>query len=138
MGGDGSKEAGGGWGWVPGSSRMDLTKLSDRERLIAEQAVLAFRESIKAMEGAPHGAGMGKGDLTIGARRLACLAASSWSFDKASENLSEFCGLSISDQTIRRVADEEGSKAFDWMDTAYAATTKFTRAGGQTEFSGDG
>lgn len=37
---------------------MDLTGLSDRERLIAEQAVLAFRESIKAMEAAPFGQGL--------------------------------------------------------------------------------
>jgi len=37
---------------------MDLTKLSDRERLVAEQAVLALRESMKAMEGAPHGQGL--------------------------------------------------------------------------------
>jgi hypothetical protein len=37
---------------------MDLTNLSDRERLVAEQAVLAFRESIKAMEGARHGQGL--------------------------------------------------------------------------------
>lgn len=83
-------------------------------------------------------AGMGKGHLTLGARRLACLAASSWSFDQASKNLFEFCGLLVSDQTIRRVADQEGMRAFDWMDTAYAATTTFTRAAGQTEFSGDG
>lgn len=83
-------------------------------------------------------AGVGKSHLTIGACRLACLAASSWSFDKASEHLSEFCGLSISDQTIRRVADAEGMKAAAWLDTAYAATTKFTRAEGHTEFSGDG
>ncbi len=83
-------------------------------------------------------AGVGKSHLTIGACRLACLAAASWSFDKASEHLLEFCGLSISDQTIRRVADAEGMRAADWLDTAYAATTKFTRAAGQTEFSGDG
>ena len=83
-------------------------------------------------------AGMGKGCLTIGARRLACLAASSWSFDKSSQNLVEFCGLHISDQTIRRVADEEGLKIFDWMETAYAATTKFTHAQGQIELLGDG
>lgn len=37
---------------------MDLTQLSDRERLIAEQAVLAFRESMRAMEAAPHGQGL--------------------------------------------------------------------------------
>lgn len=83
-------------------------------------------------------AGVGKTHLTIGAVRLACLAAASWSFDKASEHLAEFCGLSISDQTIRRVADAEGMRAAEWMDTAYAATTAFTRAAGQPEFSGDG
>ncbi len=86
-------------------------------------------------------AGMGKSHLTIGAKRLACLAASSWSFDRSSEHLYEFCGLSISDQTIRRVADAEGTQAAAWLDTAYAATTKFTCAtaqGERTEFSGDG
>lgn len=86
-------------------------------------------------------AGVGKSHLTVGACRLACLAASSWSFDKASEHLFEFCGLSISDQTIRRVADADGTLAAAWLDTAYAATTRFTGASGagvQTEFSGDG
>lgn len=88
-----------------------------------------------------HWAGVGKTHLTVGTCRLACLAASSWSFDKASEHLFEFCGLSISDQTIRRVADAEGESAAKWMDTSYAATTRFTRAstrGEQTEFSDDG
>jgi len=37
---------------------MNLTNLEARERLIAEQAVLAFRESVKAMEAAPHGHGL--------------------------------------------------------------------------------
>lgn len=37
---------------------MNLTNLSDREKLIAEQAVLCFRESMKAMEAAPHGQGL--------------------------------------------------------------------------------
>jgi hypothetical protein len=36
---------------------MNLS-MSDRERLVAEQAVLGFRESIKAMEAAPHGQGL--------------------------------------------------------------------------------
>lgn len=83
-------------------------------------------------------AGVCKGHLTIGARRLACLAASSSSFDKSSKHLHEFCGLSLSDQTIRRVAEEEGLRAFQWLDTAYTATTGLLRAPGQTEFSADG
>jgi hypothetical protein len=38
--------------------RMDQTTLKDRERLIAERAVLAFRESMRAMEAAAHGQGL--------------------------------------------------------------------------------
>ncbi|MCC6320309.1 MAG: hypothetical protein IT438_02605 [Phycisphaerales bacterium] len=37
---------------------MDLTKLDAREALIAEQAVLSFRESMRAMAAAPHGRGL--------------------------------------------------------------------------------
>ena len=40
---------------------MDLKSFEDlsaAERLVAEQAVLSFRESIKAMEAAPHGRGL--------------------------------------------------------------------------------
>lgn len=41
-----------------GGSRMDLSELDCRERLVAEQAVLSFRESMRAMAGAPHGQGL--------------------------------------------------------------------------------
>src|SRR5690606_12420909 len=37
---------------------MDLSKLSDRERLVAEQAVLTYRALEQAAADAPHGKGM--------------------------------------------------------------------------------
>ncbi len=37
---------------------MDLSELSARERLVAEQAVVSLRESMRAMEGAAHGQGL--------------------------------------------------------------------------------
>lgn len=83
-------------------------------------------------------AGVCKRHLTHGARRLACLAASSWSFDQSSESLREFCGLSISDQTIRRVSEEEGKAARDWLSDSFEATTPLREAQGQAEVYADG
>jgi hypothetical protein len=40
--------------------------------------------------------------LSPGASRLACLAASSWSFDVASDRLDEMAGVRVDDETIRR------------------------------------
>jgi hypothetical protein len=37
---------------------MDLSTLSDNERLIAEQALLAYRSVREAVKTAPHGRGM--------------------------------------------------------------------------------
>lgn len=37
---------------------MDFSKLSDRERLVAEQAVETLRALDRAAEGAPHGQGL--------------------------------------------------------------------------------
>lgn len=37
---------------------MDLSKLSERERLVAEQAVLTYRSLEQAAMDAPHGKGM--------------------------------------------------------------------------------
>ena len=37
---------------------MDWDKLSDNERLVAEQAVAAYRTATRAMRDAPHGHGL--------------------------------------------------------------------------------
>lgn len=76
--------------------------------------------------------------LTAGARRLAVLAGSSWSFDVASDRLKEFCGLRISDQTIRRVTEATGAAAGEWQGRSSAATVTYRKAAGHAEFYTDG
>ncbi len=83
-------------------------------------------------------AGVGRGHLTPRARRLAVLAGSSWSFDTASVRLKEFCGLSISDQTIRRVTEATGAAAQRWMHEAPEAAQAFQEREGEGEFYTDG
>lgn len=83
-------------------------------------------------------AGVEKGSLTAGARRLATLAATSWSFDKASEHLAEFAGIVVSDQTIRRVAHAEGRHARAWLEQSSLAVMNVHNAEGEPEFTTDG
>ncbi len=83
-------------------------------------------------------AGVEKGLLTTGARRLATLAATGWSFDQASKALSEFSGIHLSDQTIRRVALAEGVAARDWLEESSTATAGVRSSRGEPEFSTDG
>jgi len=59
--------------------------------------------------------------LTAGARRLVTLAGTSWSFDRASAHLKEFCRLSVSDDTIEAVCQEEGERARRWLESDDAA-----------------
>jgi hypothetical protein len=67
-----------------------------------------------------------------------CLAGASWSFDRSSALLEEFCGLSVSDNTIRKVCQEEGSAMSHWQHTSHSAREKFRQADGDVEFSTDG
>jgi hypothetical protein len=72
------------------------------------------------------------------AQRLICLAATSWSYDISSDRLEEFCGLSVSDTTIREVAQEHGAKANEWLRTEPVAVQEFREAQGDIEFTADG
>jgi hypothetical protein len=72
------------------------------------------------------------------AQRLICLAATSWSYDISSDRLKEFCGLSVSDTTIREVAQEHGAKANAWLRTEPVAVQEFREAQGDVEFTADG
>jgi hypothetical protein len=72
------------------------------------------------------------------AQRLVCLAGASWSFDRASANLKEFCGLSACDNTIRATCDAHGGAMRDWQRDDPAASAPFARAGGDVEFQTDG
>lgn len=66
------------------------------------------------------------------------LAGTRWSFDRASENLEEFCHLLVSDDTIERVCQEEGERAKDWVQQSSQLVKAFEAAAGQAEFSSDG
>lgn len=83
-------------------------------------------------------AGVGRRSITSGARRMITLAGASWSFDRASANLREFCHLSVSDDTIERVCQEEGERARQWLKTSEAPARAFAEAAGEVEFSTDG
>jgi hypothetical protein len=66
------------------------------------------------------------------------LAGSGCSFDEASRNLKELCHLSISNDVVRRVCDEEGKKVQQWMNASPQPRKAFSDAEGLIEFSTDG
>lgn len=72
------------------------------------------------------------------ARKLLCLAGTSWSFDQAARHLAEFCGLHACDQTIRQVCHEQAAALADWLHTDPRAGTDFAAATGDIEFQTDG
>ena len=72
------------------------------------------------------------------AQRLICLAGGSWSYDLASQRLAEFCGLSVSDTTIREQTQAHGARANQWLREEPAAAKEFRQATGDVEFTTDG
>jgi hypothetical protein len=94
-------------------------------------------------------AGVGTNDFVTGlnidqatgspqAQRLICLAGASWSYDLASQRLAEFCGLSVSDTTIREQAQAHGAQANQWLRAEPAAAKEFRAETGDVEFTTDG
>lgn len=79
-----------------------------------------------------------KGFVSPSAQRLLCLAAASWSFDRASANLKEFCGLTVCDNTIRSVCHDHGGAMRDWQRDNAQANHSFQSASGDVEFQTDG
>jgi hypothetical protein len=82
--------------------------------------------------------GVGNRSISLGARRMLSLAGMSWSFDRASDHLKEFCHLEVSDDTIERVCQEQGERAAKWMGESSEPASAFQNASGQAEFSTDG
>ena len=77
--------------------------------------------------------------VTPHARRMIVLAGSGGvSFDEAERNLQELCHLSVSNDVVRRVCDEEGEAARKWMNQAPQVKQAFDAAQGVVEFSTDG
>jgi hypothetical protein len=83
-------------------------------------------------------AGIGPRTVSDEARRLLVLAGSTWSFDQASVKLKELCRLSVSNDTIRAVCDEEGQRVDQWMRKDDASVSPLQSAAGDLEFSSDG
>lgn len=81
---------------------------------------------------------IGGGMATPAARRLLALAGMSWSFDTAAERLRELCLLKVSNDTIRRVSEEEGRSAQRWIERSPGPGERFARGKGETEFYTDG
>jgi hypothetical protein len=76
--------------------------------------------------------------LTVSARRMVTLAGSGCSFDEASTKVRELCRLEVSDDVIRRVCDQEGEAAMQWLKTAPQSARPMMQAKGEAEFYTDG
>jgi len=69
---------------------------------------------------------------------MLALAGMSFSFDTAAERLKELCLLKVSNDTIRRVSEEEGEAARTFLSTSQIPAEAFARGKGETEFYSDG
>jgi hypothetical protein len=78
-----------------------------------------------------------EGSRTRQAERLLCLAGASWSFQKASQYLKEFTGLSACANTVRSVCEQEGPRIEAWQATP-EASEKYRKSPGFAEFQTDG
>jgi hypothetical protein len=82
--------------------------------------------------------GLGAGMATPAARRMLSLAGMSFSFDTAAERLAELCLLKVSNDTVRRVSEQEGQAARQFLAASDAPAEAFARGRGDVEFYTDG
>jgi hypothetical protein len=75
--------------------------------------------------------------LSPQAKRLCRLAGGSWSFDRAHEHLESFCGISVSDELIRRITGTCAQKLAAFAATAPEPVPAFVPAPGDVEFETD-
>jgi hypothetical protein len=83
-------------------------------------------------------AGLVAGKSTPATRRILALAGMSFSFDTSAERLEELCLLKVSNDTIRRVSEEEGRAAKNFLTASDAPAGAFAKGRGRTEFYTDG
>lgn len=76
--------------------------------------------------------------ITPHALRMIVLAGSGVSFDESERNLKELCHLSVSNDVVRRICDEEGEAIRKWMDRSPQVKKTFDAGEGVVEFSTDG
>jgi hypothetical protein len=78
------------------------------------------------------------GGQTRQARRLLCLAGTSWSFASASANLREMSGLMAAANTVRNVCQTEAGRVEQWQANAPQAAAEYAKSSGEIEFYTDG
>lgn len=83
-------------------------------------------------------AGLKRDALTPRGRRLVVYAGTGRSFDQASEQLREMCGIRVSDQTIRRACDRCGQQAKAYLEQDDRAFETVRHSAGERELSVDG
>ena len=83
-------------------------------------------------------AGVDYRQITPYARKLVVLVASMCSFDRSAEKLKQLCRMQINNDTIRRIADEEGQRVQSWLANAAEAVTPLQAGKGEWEFYTDG
>lgn len=83
-------------------------------------------------------AGVGTRQMTEHVRKVLSIVGSDCSFDKASQRLKDLCHLQVSNDTIRRVCDEEGEGARRWLREAQEPAAAIQAASGHHEFYSDG
>lgn len=83
-------------------------------------------------------AGLVAGMSTPATRRMLSLAGMSFSFDTSAERLAELCLLKVSNDTIRRVSEEEGKAAQRFLATSDVPAKAFAKGKGEVEFYTDG
>ena len=83
-------------------------------------------------------AGLGERHLTEHARRMLTLAGMNNPFNKAAATLKELSRITVSDDTIERVCQEEGRSAAQWVQASPQAAESFAKAPGQAELYSDG
>jgi len=83
-------------------------------------------------------AGLQRDSLTPRGRRLAIYAGTGHSFDEASEQLQEMCGIRVSDQTIRRACEQCGQQAKAYLEQADQPYEAVRDGEGERELSVDG
>lgn len=76
--------------------------------------------------------------LTFRATRMVTLAGSDGSFDSASMRLAELCDLAVSNDVVRRVCNEQGEQARQWLEECPGVAQRMADAQGEVEFYTDG
>jgi hypothetical protein len=83
-------------------------------------------------------AGVGERQLTEHARKMVTIVGTAFSFETAAERLRDLCQIQISNDTVRRVCDEEGERARRWLGESAEPIQALRQARGHHEFYSDG